>query len=449
MRATIRWSYDLLSPPGQLLFQRLSIFVGPFDLAAAEMVAADAALGADDVDDLLGELVTRSMLAVESGPFGQRFRLLETMRQFAAGQLAATGDTDLIAGRHARWCRDRVTHLQELLSGPAEVEGVARLDELWPNHRAAFDWACATNDRRLAHGLIRPVVTEIVRRGRAELGDWVERLLALTPPDDVERRIFALTWAAQRYKLGQDPEAYERLVERYGEPDHPLLRHARASVRQDYRAVAAWAAPAIAELRRRGEDDQAEQFELDVGAGLVLTEHFGQGDPIVAALVERYRTQGPPTLLHLSLIVLGYSASLQGRHDLAERRFGEAADVEVPDRTQSPAKPLQARAAFRRGDRPRAFAILSAYITELLDTGNMQATCITCVEFINMMAAMDRLADAAPMLLHLDKTFPYWDALVADARARIETGILKEERVFGDREALEYMRDILERLANG
>jgi hypothetical protein len=292
-------------------------------------------------------------------------------------------------------------------------------------------------------------VHEIVLRGRSELGDWVERLLAMAPPDDVELRIFALAWAAQRYKLGQDPEAYERLAERYGEPDHPLLRHARAAVRQDYQAVAEAAVPAVAELRRRGEHDLAEQFELDVGAGLVLTGHFEPGDAIVAALVERYRAQGPPTLLHLSLIVLGYSASLQGRHDLAERRFGEAADVEVPDRTQSPSKPLQARAIFLSGDRSRAFLTLGSYITELLDTGNMQAICVTCVEFINMMAAIGQLAEAAPMLRHLDKTFPYWAALVAEARAKIGAGVHPGERVFGDREALEYMREILERLANG
>ena len=90
------------------------------------------------------------MLIVESGPFGRRFRLLETMRQFGAEHLSETGTTDVIAARHAQWCLDEVTHIRELLAGPAEIEGVARLDELWPNLRAAVDWACATDDRQLA-----------------------------------------------------------------------------------------------------------------------------------------------------------------------------------------------------------------------------------------------------------------------------------------------------------
>jgi len=56
------------------------------------------------------------------------------------------------------------------------------------------------------------VVVEIVRRGRTEIGDWVERILAMTPPDETELIVFGLSWAAQRYKLGQDPGGYERLA---------------------------------------------------------------------------------------------------------------------------------------------------------------------------------------------------------------------------------------------
>ena len=146
LRATIAWSYDLLSPSEQVLLQRLSVFAGPFDRAAAEAVAGAAAgqgtphrsaAAAVDTGDVLHALVQRSMVVAEAGRFGQRFRLLETMRQFAAERLAPTGDSGLVAGRHARWCIDRVTELHRLLTGPAEVEGVARLDELSPNLRAA------------------------------------------------------------------------------------------------------------------------------------------------------------------------------------------------------------------------------------------------------------------------------------------------------------------------
>jgi hypothetical protein len=68
-----------------------------------------------------------------------------------------------------------------------------------------------------------------------------------------------------------------------------------------------------------------------------------------SGLAERYRTQGPPTYLHWSLGMLGFSALFQGRPDLADRYFDESAGVHVPDRTISANQPIAARAAFRKG----------------------------------------------------------------------------------------------------
>ena len=104
-------------PAEQFLFQRLSVFSGPFDLAAAEWVAADTSADAFDVGNLLGGLVERSMLNVESGPFGRRFRLLDVMREFGAEHLKESGQTDLVAERHAKWCLCEVTGIHQLLVG--------------------------------------------------------------------------------------------------------------------------------------------------------------------------------------------------------------------------------------------------------------------------------------------------------------------------------------------
>jgi predicted ATPase/DNA-binding SARP family transcriptional activator len=454
LRATIQWSYDLLSPPARRLFRRLSVFTGPFDLAGAEIAAADPALAAADVGDLLSDLAERSMVVVERGRLFYRFRLLESTRQFAAGHLAEDGDSDAVARRHAHWCLEQAVGIRRLLSGPAEIEGVARLDELWPNYRAAFEWACSSGDRSLAHALVRPVVVEVVRRGRAEIGDWMERLLAMASPGDTELIAFGLTWAAQRYKVAQDPAAYDRLADRYGEPDHPLTRHARAAAHQDWDALAQRAGPAIAWLRQDGQDDLAEQFELEAAAALLFSGHVEESDARIAALADQYRRDGPPTLLHLSLVLLGHSATLRGHPDRAEQLFADALDVDVPERTQSPAKSIEARIAFRRGDQARAFRALSAYIDELLGAGNMQAICITCVEFINMMAEVNRLPEAALLLGHLDKTAPYWAPEVAKARSVIAAAWpaghpdLSTHPSLDDHEALEYMRSVLHQLTD-
>lgn len=457
LRATIQWSYDLLTPREQVLFQRLSIFAGPFDLAAATRVAADADLPAADVDDVLGNLGDRSMLIVESGPFGRRFRLLETMRQFGAEHLLDTGQTDLVAQRHAQWYLDKVTHIHQLLAGPEEIEGVARLGELWANLRAAVDWACATDDRRLAHALVRPIVAEVLLRIHSEIGDWVERILAMTPPDDEELIVFGLTWAAHRYTLNQDHDAYERLAHRYGEPDHPLVRYARAFLYEDTEALLQWGPLAAAALRSQGDDYLAALPEMGGADALANLGRFEEHEAVFAALVDRYRADGPPTWLMWTLTTLGYSALFQGRHEWAAQLFDEVAGIDVPAGTLSMNKPIEARAALRRGNRSQAFRILRDHMEELLDIDDMFRARLACVEFINLMVEVRRPADAARMLGNLEtanlRDGSFVRTLVADAVSAIAADpdpTLDQERAVGrdldDRQALLDMRNVLDRL---
>ena len=459
MRATIMWSYDLLTRPEQVLFQRLSIFAGPFDLDAVETVAADAApdvvdpvgvVDAVDVDDLLGALVERSMLVIESGPFGRRFRLLETMRQFGAEHLYDSGDTDRLAERHARWCLERVTHIGELLAGPGELEGVARLGELWPNLRAAVDWACATRDRGLARALVRPVAAEIYLRSQSEIGAWAERILAITPPDDEELLAFGIMWAARRYMRTMDRAGYERLVASYGEPDHPMVRYARAFLYSSYDEMVKWAPLAVAELRREGDDHLADRFEIaGHGMTLLLTGRLDELDALLTGLVEHHRAQGPPTCLNWALLYLGSSAAAQGRDDLAWQYFDDAAKVAVPPRTSTFTNPVEARAALRRGDRARAFETLRAYVDDLLDQDNMFMAKVACVEFVNMMSKVESWPAAARMLDYLESSGAFGDSRVlrtgvADAAARIAAHPADASgHHLDDRQALTYMRTTL------
>jgi predicted ATPase/DNA-binding SARP family transcriptional activator len=475
LRATIQWSYDLLTPAQQAMFECLSIFAGTFDRRAAAAIVTDSDSGPDlvspnldldlvdvddvvDVVDLLGDLVDRSMLIVESGPFGRRFRLLETMRQFGAEHLSETGTTDVIAARHARWCLHEVTRIHELLAGLAEIEGVARLDELWPNLRAAVDWACATGDRRLAHELVRPVAAEVYLRSRSEIGDWAERILAITPPDDEELIVFGLTWAARRYMRNLDKEGYERLVARYGEPDHPMIRYARAFLDDDYKGRAESAAQSIVELRRRGEHYIADVNELvAVGLTMLMTGRLEEHDALVTALVERYRAQGPPTCLQWALTYLGISASVQGRHHDAARFYEDAAAVDVPNRTHTLKNPLEARAALRRGEQSRAFEILRSYIDELLANDNVYIGKFACTEFVGMMVRVGHRPEAARILGFLESTDSI-DVSALRSRFAGDAGWtesefedrMEHERTMGrdldDRRALIFMRDVLDRL---
>ncbi|WP_344505665.1 BTAD domain-containing putative transcriptional regulator [Dactylosporangium maewongense] len=441
LRAAVQWSFDLLTPAEQVLFQQLSVFAGGFDLPAAVAVTdvADVA----DVDDVLADLVGRSMLTVAFGPDGRRFRLLETMRQFAAERLRERGHTDLVAARHAQWCVGAVGAVHRLLTGPDEALGVARLAELWPDLRSAVVRARTTADVALADALVRPLVTELPLRGRQELGDWAEHILDLTTAHDGDLRAFWLLWAAERHTQQADPEAYRRLADRYAAPDLPLCRWASAYATGDGPGLRECLPDAVGALHRQDEPYLAAFLSMTSAGPLLGIGRFAEVDAAVGALTDRHRAAGPPTLLHWALQTLAYSAAFQGRSDDSSRYFDEAARVDVPAGTLSANATAEARSAFRRGERQRALRLLLSYVDELLDTANVVAASVVCIEFVNMTAALGLLAEASRMYGYLASAndfgamaartlVPMAPALTVDAAARVD-----------DRTALLYMREVL------
>jgi hypothetical protein len=259
-----------------------------------------------------------------------------------------------------------------------------------------------------------------------------------------------------RCKQSGDDDRYERLVHRYGDPDHPLLRYSRAYLDDDGDSLLRQAPVAVAWLRGRGADLAAELAEIGgVAAGLMNTGRFGELDVLLSGLAARYRAQGPPTLLYVALSMLGYSALLQRRPDLADRFFDGAVNVDVPDRTVSVNKAIEARAAFRRGNRWTAFRVLRDYIEQLLETDYPDLASNAAVEFINMMAAIDRLPAAARVLGYLQAAGDFGAlaarTLVAEAAARIAASHIPDHEGSPDpeldaRHALMYMQDVLDGL---
>ena len=94
LRATVDWSHDLLTPPEQLLFRRLAVFRGGWTLDAAEHVVADPDLPPAAVLDLLDRLVRQSLVVAERAAGHTRYRMLETLRQYAADELGRAGESD-------------------------------------------------------------------------------------------------------------------------------------------------------------------------------------------------------------------------------------------------------------------------------------------------------------------------------------------------------------------
>src|SRR5262249_34628707 len=100
LRALIDWSYDSLPEGEAALLRRLSVFAGGWTLGAAEGVASDPST---DVLDLLDALVDRSLVLVDEVAEGLRYRMLETVREYAGEKLAASGEVTAVRKRHRDW----------------------------------------------------------------------------------------------------------------------------------------------------------------------------------------------------------------------------------------------------------------------------------------------------------------------------------------------------------
>ncbi len=139
LRATVDWSYALLTEREQRVFNRLAVFQGGWTLTAAEAVVSDVSLEAGEVLDTIGRLVERSMVGVERGA-STRYRMLDTLRQYAAEQLFAAGEHESVAQRHAEHFRDVVQAAESQLRGHDQRETFQRLRNEQPNIRAALAW---------------------------------------------------------------------------------------------------------------------------------------------------------------------------------------------------------------------------------------------------------------------------------------------------------------------
>jgi predicted ATPase len=150
LAATVAWSYDLLTEPERALLRRLSIFVGGFDLQAAEAVCSDGGIESFDVADLVESLVNKSLVTAERGSTSLRLNLLETIRQYAADRLIQDGG-------ESEATRTRQLHAEHFLllsleaaaelDGPNQGHWLKRLDLEYDNLLATFNTLCADPDR--------------------------------------------------------------------------------------------------------------------------------------------------------------------------------------------------------------------------------------------------------------------------------------------------------------
>jgi predicted ATPase/class 3 adenylate cyclase/DNA-binding CsgD family transcriptional regulator len=178
LRASVDWSHTLLTQPERVLFRRLAAFLGGFDFDAAQTVASGGEVERYQVLDQLTLLVDKSLVVADDSRGRTRYRLLETVRQYAAEKLGESGEADAVRARQ----RDHYTAMAAVLDAPAGSDYEHRLEQAdieIDNLRAAFAWSRENSAIELALALASSLQPLWQARGRIREGRaWFDTALA-------------------------------------------------------------------------------------------------------------------------------------------------------------------------------------------------------------------------------------------------------------------------------
>jgi predicted ATPase/class 3 adenylate cyclase len=275
LEATVDWSYSLLSSAERALLRRVSVFAEGFDLDAAENVCGFGDIEVLEVTELLGSLVNKSLVGAEPAGSTLRYRLLETIRQFAAERLVQIGEEQAaVAAAHCQYFLDLAEAAAPHLDGPDQGRWFARLDAEQANLRRAAGHAASDPEG----------TTQVLRFGVALHDYWMARSRA-------KEELGLLGPVLERADPGTDPRMFGT-----------VLAHAALAARPVDLATAQQLGERAVEFARQLDD---APILIESLAALCGTYYFAgepdRGLPLGEESVERARRLGDDVLLAASL----------------------------------------------------------------------------------------------------------------------------------------------------
>ncbi len=339
LRASVDWSHALLTEPERVLFRRLAAFLGGFDLDGAQSVCGGGDVERYQVLDQLALLVDKSLVVADGSGGRTRYRLLETVRQYALEKLGESGEADAVRARH----RDYYTALAALLDAPAGGDYEQRIEQAdieIDNLRAAFGWSRENSDVELALTLASALQPLWQARGRLREGlAWFDAALTDLDAQHAEVapavRARALadkavldTWAGAGASMDQAEQA---LAIARGVDDPALLARTLTAcgfiAAQGYNAEMARASFAEAIGLARAVDDRWRLSQIlawqasaanTAGDPIAVRAASEEGRDLADAIGDRFNSR-------VCRFYLGTAQMMQGDLAGAVAQFGEVA----------------------------------------------------------------------------------------------------------------------------
>src|SRR5579872_3416765 len=215
MRAMVDWSYDLLSEDEKTLFRRLAIFAGGWSLEAATEICSDDALESWAVLDLLQSLVDKSMVIAELSGAEQRYRLLESQRQYALELLERSGELEPMQTKHAQYFAGWVHNVIKNIDSTPLKSWLNKVDIEYDNIRATLQWSLfGEAEVQLGITLACDLAEFWKERGFEAEGRKVLQVIdSLEAPEDINLRAALLLARCNLFDVGTDWNEMQRLAE--------------------------------------------------------------------------------------------------------------------------------------------------------------------------------------------------------------------------------------------
>jgi predicted ATPase len=298
LHATIEWSYNLLSPEEQRVFERLSVFIGGATLEAATTVCADRDIARLNVLALVTSLVDKSLLVCNPSACGGRYHMLEPFRHYANQRLDARADRPAVTRRHALACLELAERLdRDYYADPLEVWPALAYEEV-SNWRAAIDWA-------------------LLNWGDVDLGG---RLVAMLP-----QVVWALVTLSEASRW---TDAALALADtQTPESQTARLNHAKAIVFQqadDYESQIRSSVTAIAAYQIIGDRLGVVRAQSIASHALASSGHVAEAKALLDEALRLVRDLGKPKRQAYVLRCLGFANAMVGDIVAARDFAGEA-----------------------------------------------------------------------------------------------------------------------------
>ncbi|MFJ2896836.1 ATP-binding protein [Streptomyces sp. NPDC087218] len=336
LRTAIGWSHELCAPEQRLLWARLSVFAGQFDLESVEYICGGAGLPAESVLDVLSALLTQSVVLREDTEQGTRYRMLDTMREYGAEWLAATGDADRLRRRHRDWFVGLATWCELDWFGPRQAEVAARAESELPNLRQAMEYSLESpGEAHLAQYLAGTLWFLWVGCGRLSEGrHWLDHVLEEGTAYD-SSRLKALWVLGQVSVLQGDPvgaisalQECRDEAERAGDPTALAYAVHRmgglALVTDDLARARRLLDDALGRYRELGElNSNVLMARIELATVIGFQGDLDTAAEICQEVREVCEDHGEQWALSYALYALAFAALQRGRPDRARELLGK------------------------------------------------------------------------------------------------------------------------------